>query len=120
MQGQGGQDGIVGLRFKGKSLIWWREDGACVGGKKGIESVSGVAVEECRGRFGRGNVGKAGRERRLRSGEGAAYVAGIGAEIEDIRKVPVYVLFNLRRNLVGVEGTIVRVDVHRVYWLLHL
>ena len=92
VEGEGGEDGIVGFGGEGKGLSWWGEHEAFVRREECVEGCSGVAIEEGWGCIGRGEVCEASCERGRGGGEGAGYVAGIGAEVEDLGEVSVYVL----------------------------
>ncbi len=76
------------------------EDDAGVRGEEGVERLGGIAMEERRGGVGGGEVRDAGGRgdwgRGLAGGGGdgerAGNVAGVGAEVEDHREMPIYVL----------------------------
>ena len=61
--------------------------------EKCVEGCSGVAIEEGWGSIGRGEVCEAGCEWGRGGSEGAGYIASIGAEVEDLGEVSVYVLY---------------------------
>ena len=63
MEGEGGEDGIVGLGGEGKGVGWWVEHEAFVRREECVEGCSGVATEKGWGCIGRGEVCEAGGER---------------------------------------------------------
>lgn len=78
-------------------MLGFREHGAGVGGKNGVEWEAGVAVEHGRGGVGGGQVRQAGgqgRSIRVRrwGSEGSSDVTGIGAEVENSGEMAVDVL----------------------------
>lgn len=86
------------------------EDGAGVGGEKGVEREGGVAVERGRGGVSGGQVRQAGGERRSirvrrRGSEGSSDVTGIGAEVEDSGEMAVDVLVEqMSKGKMGMRG----------------
>ena len=73
-------------------MSWWGEYEAVVRREERVEGCSGVAIEEGWGSIGRGEVREASCEWGRGGSEGAGYVAGIRAEVEDLGEVSVYVL----------------------------
>lgn len=54
MEGEGGEDGIVGLGVEWKGLSWWGKHEAFVRREQCVEGRSGIAIEEGWGCIGRG------------------------------------------------------------------
>ena len=56
MEGEGGEDGVVGLGGEGEGVSWWWKDQAFVRREECVEGCGGVALEEGWGCIGRGEV----------------------------------------------------------------
>jgi len=100
VEGEGREDGGEELRCEGQGMVDGGEGDTGMRREEGVEGVGGVAVEERGGGVGGGKVREAGGRgdwgQGLGGGRGdgkrASNVAGVGAEIEDRREMPIYIL----------------------------